>query len=256
MINLNYIICLLLLCNRFIKTASDMNKRIFGGRPAQISEFPYIVQIRAYSVTICGGTLIKPLVVISAAHCFVDVPISRKALSVVGGATTTKESGVNRKLVHIRVPGSFKSDKMDKDVAVLILKSPMEGPNIKPIQLCSKKYTEHDYVRVSGWGQTETAISSNKLLTVVVGIIPWAQCKETYKKISMNITNKMMCAFKSGTKDACLGDSGGPGVINNELCGIVSFGSDKCADDIYPGVYTDVFAIKRFIELSMNKPHK
>lgn len=48
----------------------------------------------------------------------------------------------------------------------------------------------------------------------------------------------MFCAGR-GKDDACHGDSGGPGVINGTLAGVVSFGIG-CGDSRFPGVYTRV----------------
>lgn len=62
----------------------------------------------------------------------------------------------------------------------------------------------------------------------------------------------MICASVLGKKDACMYDSGGPLVYQNEVCGIVSFGIG-CASDKYPGVYTDVYKVAPFIEKTMKK---
>lgn len=60
----------------------------------------------------------------------------------------------------------------------------------------------------------------------------------------------MFCASVLGSQDACTFDSGGPLVYENEVCGIVSFGIG-CASSRYPGVYTDVYYVRKFIEESM-----
>lgn len=48
----------------------------------------------------------------------------------------------------------------------------------------------------------------------------------------------MFCAG-IGKTDACLGDSGGPGVIDGKLAGVVSSGME-CGSRIFPGVYTRI----------------
>lgn len=43
--------------------------RIVGGTPARIQDFPYIVSIQIYNQHICGGSIIKPDMILTAAHC-------------------------------------------------------------------------------------------------------------------------------------------------------------------------------------------
>ena len=63
------------------------------------------------------------------------------------------------------------------------------------------------------------------------------ECSELYPDL---INESMICAADEG-KDACQGDSGGPlfDEENNVLIGIVSWGM-KCADPVYPGVYSRI----------------
>ncbi|KAK9880793.1 hypothetical protein WA026_013122 [Henosepilachna vigintioctopunctata] len=46
------------------------NPNIIGGRPAEIWEFPYQVSIQYLTEHNCGGSIISPKFILSAAHCF------------------------------------------------------------------------------------------------------------------------------------------------------------------------------------------
>ena len=81
------------------------------------------------------------------------------------------------------------------------------------------------------------------LKVAVVTIVDFKQCSESYKRSP--ITNNMFCAG-IGDADACKIDSGGPGVINGKLVGIVSSGI-KCKNPKYPSVYTTVSKYRDWI---------
>lgn len=60
---------------------------------------------------------------------------------------------------------------------------------------------------------------------------------------------KYICAANVSNleNDACYGDSGGPLLCDNEVAGIVSFGSANCDNYDVLGHYTDVYAYREWI---------
>ncbi|KAH8319280.1 hypothetical protein KR067_002672 [Drosophila pandora] len=210
----------------------------------------YLIALRYKKDFICGGSLIHDLIVLTAAHCF----IGREQVNnwqAEGGITKLTDKGEVRKAKKYIRSGSFRVDDLNMDVAVMLLQKPMTGKKIKKVSLCSKDLKEGTKLTVSGWGLTESQQLKpvKELRTVTVPIINKKKCRQTYRPTS-NITNSMLCASVLGKQDACTFDSGGPLVYGNEVCGIVSFGIG-CASSRYPGVYTDVFYVKKFVEESM-----
>ncbi|KAL7741423.1 hypothetical protein ACLKA6_000751 [Drosophila palustris] len=140
----------------------------------------------------------------------------------------------------------FSMQTMFNDVALLLLSSPLEfSIGIQPIPLASSEPKDGTTVIVSGWGSTETEDQPIKLKSVNVTIVPREKCAEDYGVLSYLISEKSICAAAPG-KDSCHKDSGGPLVHNNELVGIVSWGSE-CASPKYPGVYVNVALIRNWI---------
>lgn len=220
--------------------------RIIGGKKTTINKHKYIVSLRFTNGDFfCGGALVAKRYVVTAAHCMDGLKASN--FYVHGGATHLTQSGVKRSVTKIVVPKAFNMQNVTMDVAVLKLSAPMVGRNIATIPLCSHPIYVNDWVTVSGWGLTnENGFTpSTQLRTVNVRLISTKKCRNSYRSV-MKLSRTMMCASVPGTKDACTGDSGGPLVHKGQLCGIVSFGVG-CARKNYPGVYTIVSYVKRFI---------
>ncbi|XP_023161224.1 seminase [Drosophila hydei] len=226
--------------------------RVVGGEAITIQKVGgYILALRYDGDFICGGSLLRDLVVLSAAHCFLGR--TDKSLWIVeGGVSRLNEDGVKVQLKDYVVPAAFTEREMNMDVAVVLLSDPLNGPNIATIPLCKTSLVPGLKLTVYGWGLSDPdgTYPHQHLRAVSVPVIKKKDCKNTYRS-SITITDSMFCAGVLGKKDACTFDSGGPFVYANshggrELCGIVSFGIG-CASPKYPGVYTDVNYIKPFI---------
>ncbi|XP_028167279.1 vitellin-degrading protease-like, partial [Ostrinia furnacalis] len=97
----------------------------------------------------------------------------------------------------------------------------------------------------------------DQLRRILVPTINFEACKAVYKPRE-HVSSRMLCAGTSeGGIDSCKGDSGGPLVHDGKLAGIVSFGKG-CARKKYPGVYTKVSALRKWIdeEVRKKKLHK
>uniref|UniRef100_A0A1I8MFG1 Peptidase S1 domain-containing protein n=1 Tax=Musca domestica TaxID=7370 RepID=A0A1I8MFG1_MUSDO len=241
----------LLLCC-WVAFALAQDSRIINGDIIDIAHAPYIMQLRTpRDITVCGGTLIAPRYVVTAAHCMDKM--KPEDFLVVGGASTVDEPGVKRKVVKGFIHPGYRMLNKDRDVAVLKLDGDMVGKNIRTIPLCSEALQPGNMIQVSGWGRTqESGYSSDELRTIFMPIIEKQECLKKYKKVSVKISDSVVCAYDGGNKDSCRGDSGGPGVYGGELCAVVSWGMG-CGRVEYPGLYTSIDVVRDFIEESMKE---
>jgi len=233
------------------------NNRIINGEEAQEGRYSYAVSLQDDYGHFCGGTLIAPDVVLSAAHCAggeYKVVVGRHDLRTdVGDAVD-----VEVEMVH---PG-YDDDTTDNDFMLLFLKRGTTE-NVDFAIVNPDMISEGQDVTVMGWGdidpdQDESELA-NELMEVEVTVISNEDCDASEgtepgweDNYNGQITDNMMCAEHDKMKDACQGDSGGPLVIRSDsgedsLVGVVSWGVG-CAHDDFPGVYSRVSAQYDWIE--------
>ncbi|KAH8295667.1 hypothetical protein KR018_002571 [Drosophila ironensis] len=207
----------------------------------------YIVGLRYDDEFICGGTLIENDMVVSAAHCFEN----RDEINLWtgrAGVSTLKDVGTEAHVREIVRHKDFDMIRMDKDIAVVLFNKSLVGDRIKKLALCSVPLKINDMLVVAGWGAIKRFGKEpiNELRSAIVPVVDRRYCETVYSRYATMTTN-MFCAGVLAKRDTCMYDSGGPAVLNNELCGIISFGMD-CASPRYPGIYTDINALKSFIQ--------
>ena len=217
---------------------AEADTRIVGGTTTTTSAYPFMMQITDASQNqFCGGTLVSPTKVVTAAHCMAGETPS--GVRVVGGRTYQNGSdGTVAKVSDIWVHPDYTTATRGDDVAVLTLSTSMPYATASYVGSSDTGvYAAGTSARILGWGTTSSGgSSSNQLRTATVPTVSDSSCAGSYG--SDFVASDMVCAGKtSGGVDSCQGDSGGPLLIGGVLAGITSWG-EGCAQAGYPGVYT------------------
>ncbi|XP_066303730.1 trypsin-3-like [Branchiostoma lanceolatum] len=235
---------------------TPQNVRVVGGVQAVQGSWPWQASLKLYGSHVCGGQIIAPNWIVTAAHC-VDGQSNPSSWRVSLGShrrTSTDSTQQDFNVVRVIMHENYDSNQINNDVALMKLSGNAEFNNyVSPICLPSTDVAADTPCVTTGWGDTGSG-ASTYLMQATVPIMEWNKCNGR-QYMNGAITDKMICAgYDQGGKDACQGDSGGPLVCNYSgkwtLDGIVSWGYG-CAQAYKPGIYTRVTQFTSWINNKM-----
>lgn len=251
----------------------DAGERVFGGHEAAKGAWPFQVAL-LNSETLdesvesqpdsqfCGGSLIAPQWVLTAAHCLVEEdgsPTSPDAVIALVGATHLTE-GQRYKAVQVLVNPNYSPFTLDNDIGLIKIEG---GASEQPVKIAQDSKAEEGEATVIGWGMMEDGTFPADLMEATLKMFPVGTCNAGIKEIYARdlgttlrslaprmrypetvidgvtksivsamgdpLTGNMICAGEqTGERDACNGDSGGPLFVKKgsdvTQIGIVSWG--------------------------------
>jgi len=243
----------------------QIRPRVVGGTDAPRGKYPWMVSVarRAvsdlYEAHHCGGVLVHPHWVLTAAHCVdTDRPTT---IDVVVGAHNlqTDEPPMVRRVAvrEIVLHPDYDAVTSDSDLALLVLAEPVV--TVTPLEIIDWEVLCEPGrpAVVLGWGAT-TGNGTNfpaVLQEVGVPLVALAVANAVPAFDGTLTENMLPAGPEEGGRDSCQGDSGGPLIVEGAapgvpmLAGVVSFGADTldCGAPGGYGIYTRVVRFRRWI---------
>lgn len=209
---------------------------------------PWMVSFQRRSggrwVNLCGGSLIRNNVVLTAAHCidaFKGLGLNKvRACVGVRNIASQCTAAVNSDVTRAQNHPNWNSQGSDLGI-VRLAKS---FPNNAKMALAGSNQMPGNNQRVilHGWGLDNNGRPKDILQKLAYRTIGLNTCRQSWGGLS----NRHLCVQATQAKGACNGDSGGPLRFNNRQVGIVSFGVAECGGTA-PDVYTSVGAFRGWI---------
>ncbi|XP_065341821.1 phenoloxidase-activating factor 3-like [Cloeon dipterum] len=262
--------------------AQPLTVRASFGEIVKAGELPWLAMLRfadngALRFS-CGGTLISDRYVLTAAHCAKprkksmtlvsarlgelnlssncdEVAAPDDLINIIYGPLRPKcaaeplDVDVEEVIVHPEYKYDF-VEGFPNDVALIRLKEKVKSSMfVRPIclrglQSLGAEQEQQGTVKVAGWGMTEMeqGPKSNELRQVPVKRVPRHICRDEHRVMVRDTCQK--CAG-SRNGSACMGDSGGPLLLQTQLnmtslVGVVSFGAVDCGTSDVPSVFSDL----------------
>jgi secreted trypsin-like serine protease len=201
----------------------------------------------------CGGTLVRPTLVVTAATCVLGLPAPHVTGVVLGRANLSSAGGDDIPITGFVVHPAWNPALLTHDIAVIRLSRPATYTPIDWLRPGDGHYYRPGVMAtVGGWGASSAGGSGGTYRQATVPILDDSACATDLDHL-WDAQSQHVCAGTGGAVNLCGGDLGGPLVVAGpagapRLAG-VAIADDGCVRPSTATVYSEVAAFSSFLEL-------
>jgi len=271
-----------------LRLFEEPRPRVVGGVETSFNRYPFVVALLKDGEFFCGGSLVSPNLVLTAAHCITEssnpavyqVSSSRHTLSTPMGPDQPEyldpevdnpECGDTVAVAQLVPHPEYDPDTVQNDLALLVLSDAVKCSD--QIAFATLDHGENsgpgNELTVAGWGALYdpsyypmfgTTITPGVLHEAEVRTFGSSECNALlcgpifgFLGLCPYLDGPEMCAGNLlGGVDACAGDSGGPlfrvGDDGVPVLVGVTSWGFGCAEPLTPGVYTRVARYREWVD--------
>ncbi len=242
---------------------SGAHASIIGGYTPDPSQWPWMAALTMsaaryagsdFDRQFCGGTLVAPRVVMTAAHCVTEKDGSQTVAStmqvVLGKRDLSLAGGEHLNVQSIERHPLWDRNALRHDLALLYLAAP-SGATPAALVWPNSQIPAKTSLTVMGWGRVNVGANdrtaSNTLKAVDLPLWSDGDCAAATSawaggSVTYDPATQLCAGWNTGTDSTCKGDSGGPLMFADStgtwrLFGAVSYGKPDCNSTAAPTVF-------------------
>jgi hypothetical protein len=224
--------------------AAGARPGVVGGDTTTVDQYPFMISMRRDGSAFpgqqsCSMALVGPHTAVGAAHCLLEKAGTKW---FVYGATNLNDTGFRADIKDSWTDPDYTGYANGHDVAVITLDKDVPVPagiQYPTIATDTSLNAPGTLGRGIGWGKTGANTYSDVLRTAQFPVAKDSDCA-AQQDLSADYKSdgSMLCTgYADGHKGVCVGDSGSPFLVGNQIAGFFSWMSNAC--NTY-GVYSRV----------------
>ncbi|XP_049643534.1 blarina toxin-like [Suncus etruscus] len=245
----------------------QIDAQIIGDWECEENSHPWQVALHYHGSHMCGGVLVHPQWVLTAAHCtsseyevwlglhnrFLDKHRAQRAEVSASFPhplynMTLQNLIANSDLNWTEFVNTFRGSDFSHDLMLLRLKKPVQlTQSVQVLHLPTREPQVGSSCSVSGWGSIipDSITIPEALQCLNVTLLPEDICSQDH---IYKVTEFMLCAgHLNGGHNSCMGDSGGPLICDRMFQGTTSWARMPYAEPGKPGIFVKVSTYVKWI---------